>query len=59
VSTNINFTTLRVNAMVFAPHTSFTPTLDLPAGTVLYWRIRSNGLNGPSAWSAFETFTTP
>jgi len=59
VSTNNTFTTLRMNAMVLAPNTSFTSLANLPARTVLYWRVRSNGPNGPSAWSTFETFVTP
>jgi hypothetical protein len=59
VSTTATFTTLRVNAMVLAPNTSFTPTMDFPAGVTLYWRVRSNGLNGPSEWSAVESFVTP
>ena len=59
VSMNNTFTTLRVNATILAPNTSYIPTVNLPAGTVWYWRVRANGPNGPSAWSAFETFVTP
>ena len=38
--------------------TSYTPTLNLPAGTVLYWRVQVKGTNGPSTWSTFGSFTT-
>jgi sugar lactone lactonase YvrE len=39
--------------------TSYTPTADLPRNqTTLYWRVRANGLNGPSDWSANGTFST-
>ena len=59
VSLNSTFTLLRVNTTVLAPNTTYTPFANLPAGTLMYWRVRSNGPNGPSAWSAYETFTTP
>jgi Zn-dependent metalloprotease len=31
---------------------------DLPANTVLYWRVRATGPNGPSLWSTKRSFTT-
>jgi hypothetical protein len=31
---------------------TYTPTVNLPANIPLYWRVRANGLNGPSLWSA-------
>jgi bacillolysin len=31
---------------------------DLPANTVLYWRVRATGPNGPSLWSAKRSFKT-
>jgi phosphodiesterase/alkaline phosphatase D-like protein len=37
---------------------SYTPTADLPHNLTLYWRVRANGKNGPSAWSAYATYTT-
>jgi hypothetical protein len=37
---------------------SYIPTADLPRNLTLYWRVRANGANGPSAWSNFGTFTT-
>jgi hypothetical protein len=36
----------------------YTPTTDLPRNLTLYWRVRANGTNGPSAWSANGTVTT-
>jgi large repetitive protein len=30
---------------------TYTPTTNLPLGT-LYWRVKANGPNGPSGWSA-------
>jgi hypothetical protein len=31
---------------------------DLPAKTLLYWRVMAKGPNGPSAWSNTQSFTT-
>jgi hypothetical protein len=31
---------------------------DLPRNTLLYWRVRTEAVNGPSAWSATRSFTT-
>jgi hypothetical protein len=42
------------------PVTSFyTPTVDLPRNTPLYWRVLSKGANGPSLYSGYRSFTTP
>jgi hypothetical protein len=51
VSTNSSFTTLTVNATV-VPST-YTPTISLPVGT-FYWRVKSNGVNGPSLWTTMR-----
>jgi hypothetical protein len=59
VSLSSAFTSLRLNATVAAPNTAYTPLANLPAGTLLYWRVRANGPYGPSAWSTSGTFTTP
>ncbi len=57
VSRNANFTSPLVNKTLKA--TSYTPATDLPAGGVtLYWRVRANGANGPSAWSNAGSFVT-
>jgi hypothetical protein len=37
---------------------SFTPTVDLPLGKVLDWRVRANGANGPGAWSEVRSILT-
>lgn len=37
---------------------SYTPGADLPANTTYYWHVRTNGVNGPSLFSAVESFVT-
>ncbi|MGB8212998.1 MAG: fibronectin type III domain-containing protein [Anaerolineales bacterium] len=37
---------------------SYIPSINLPSNKTLYWRVRANGLNGPSAWSAPGTYVT-
>ena len=54
VSKVSTFSTLLVNAT--APTSTYTPTVNLPANTTLYWRVRTNGVNGPSNWSAPSNF---
>jgi hypothetical protein len=45
--------------MTGAPTTSaYTPTSDLPANTLLYWRVQAKGLNGPGLWSVVRSFKT-
>lgn len=34
-------------------------TSNLPANSILYWRVRANGTNGPSLWSDVRSFVTP
>jgi Zn-dependent metalloprotease len=43
---------------VSVPNSEYLLTLDLPASTVLYWRVRATGPNGPSLWSGTRSFTT-
>jgi len=38
--------------------TGYTPGVNLPRGKVLYWRVRTRGVNGPSLWSGVWSFTT-
>jgi hypothetical protein len=38
---------------------TFRPGTNLPVGATLYWRVRSTGSYGPSAWSAVRSFHTP
>jgi hypothetical protein len=54
ISTTNTFTTTLVNTT--APASTFTPTVDLPANTALYWRVLAQGPNGPGNWSAYNTF---
>ncbi|HUI89189.1 MAG TPA: CHAP domain-containing protein, partial [Anaerolineales bacterium] len=56
ISKNNNFSPLQLN--VVAAGTSYTVPADYPAATTFYWRVRANGFNGPSAWSAVQSFTT-
>ena len=37
-------------------HSTYTPLTNLAPGTY-YWRVRANGLNGPSAWSTGWSIT--
>ena len=39
--------------------TAYSSPLKLPAHTTLYWRVRTNGTNGPGDWMPYETFLTP
>src|SRR5581483_547239 len=61
ISKASNFSTLILSVNVMA--STYTPTVDLPASSTLYWRVRTNGLNGPSIWSypmpSTWKFTTP
>jgi hypothetical protein len=50
VSTNNTFTSLWVNAT--AATSSYTPLINLPVNTLFYWRVRTNGINGPSPWTS-------
>jgi len=56
ISKSKSFASTLVNVKVSA--TSYTPTSDLPLNTVLYWRVRSEGTNGPSLWSDIWNFTS-
>jgi CSLREA domain-containing protein len=57
ISKVITFSPTAVNATVMNP--TYTPLLNLTAGTVYYWRVRANGAYGPGLWSATFQFTTP
>jgi bacillolysin len=56
VSKNDTFTQLALNKTSVGA--IFTPTTDLPADTHLWWRVKTNGPNGPSAWTSAWSFTT-
>jgi hypothetical protein len=55
VSRNSSFTSLVVTKTVIP--STYTPTVNLPANITLYWRVKANGLNGPSLWSEIWDFT--
>jgi hypothetical protein len=56
VSKYSNFSRPLVNTTLSG--SSYLPSKDLPPGKTLYWRVRANGANGPSLWSA-DNFITP
>jgi hypothetical protein len=56
ISKNAGFTSLVGTYSVTL--STYTPSSNLPVGT-LYWRVRANGLNGPSLWSDVWTLIVP
>lgn len=59
VSLSNSFKTFAINVTLRTPVSQYVHGMNLQAGKLYYWRVRANGLNGPSAWSAVETFRTP
>jgi hypothetical protein len=60
ISRNDSFTLILSSKNISGGATvTYTPTANLPAGIQLFWRVRANGANGPSIWSAVESFITP
>ena len=57
VSKSTGFSTTVLSVTVTG--STYRPTADLPADTPLYWRMRTAGTNGPSAWSDHNSFKTP
>jgi hypothetical protein len=57
VSKSNLFSSLVVNTSPSGTLSAYTPSVNLPTGVMLYWRVRSKGTNGPGAWSAVYTFT--
>jgi hypothetical protein len=65
ISKNDTFTQIVVTATTSAsrlpptylPVSTYTPLVNLPNGITLYWRVRTNGPNGPSGWSPAWNFT--
>lgn len=55
VSRSGTFSSLLVNKTVAS--SGYIPTVNLPLGASLYWRVRANGTNGPSLWSEVRSFT--
>jgi hypothetical protein len=56
VSAFSNFSSLIINTP--SAVSNFTLPADLPANLTLYWRVRTNGFNGPSLWSTRWSFQT-
>jgi hypothetical protein len=61
ISKNNTFTPLVLTATITGgTNSQYTPLVSLPVSTTLYWRVKANGLNGPSLWSSpVWSFTTP
>ena len=57
ISTSSTFSTTFINTKTSG--TSYTPSINLPANKVLYWRVRAEGSNGPSLWPTTFMFKTP
>jgi RHS repeat-associated protein len=51
------FTKLVLN-QVLTP-SAYIPIRNLPQSVTLFWRVRANGANGPSAWSRVRHFDSP
>jgi len=49
ISTSQTFASLLVNVNVSV--SAYSPIIDLPRDTLLYWRVRANSPAGPGAWS--------
>ena len=58
VSKNSTFTRLVVNTNTSAANSTYTPTSNLPANTLLYWRVRAKLGTAKSAWSSAWTLHT-
>jgi bacillolysin len=58
VSRASNFSSVLVTGNITTPISTYMPPKDLTSGP-LYWHVRANGPNGPSAWSATWSVTVP
>ena len=59
VSQSATFNSFVINVNLPYTITTYTPTTDLPANTILYWRVETlNSAYGPSVWAPFWSFTT-
>lgn len=52
ISTQATFSSLLVNRTTI--ESQYALLKNLPSGKTLYWRVRANGTNGPSAWSTAQ-----
>jgi hypothetical protein len=58
VSQSPAFASLVVNFTILKATSTFKPTKTLASGRTYYWRVKTNGTNGPSLW-AMQSFVTP
>lgn len=54
ISMKADFSILLVNSTVPKASSSYTMAKNLPSGKTVHWRVRVNGLNGPSAWVTIQ-----
>ena len=59
VSLSNTFNSLSINVTINTPLSQYMHSVNLQSGKTYFWRVRSNGANGPSLWSVVESFTTP
>ena len=59
VSLSNTFNSFALNVTLNAPTSVYATTINLQPGKTYFWRVRANGVNGPSLWSAVESFVTP
>jgi hypothetical protein len=57
VSSKANFSSILRTVLMIG--STYSAPSDLPVNVTLYWRVRANGVNGPSVWSAVWWFHTP
>lgn len=54
-----NFSSILLQADVPGTQTEYTPSADLPANRLLFWRVRAKNPNyGPGPWSEIRSFNT-
>jgi len=59
VSSDSTFNSLLVNTALPSTQNWYTPTSDLPANTLFFWRVETlNSTYGPSSWSTVWSFNT-
>ncbi len=59
VSPVSTFASLAINATISTATSTYRHPTNLTAAKMYYWRVRTNGINGPSAWSIMKGFKTP
>lgn len=59
VSSSSTFASLYINVTISTPTSQYQSTKSLVSGTTYFWRVRTTGTNGPSAWSVVKSFQAP